>query len=169
MICKSSGVECTLGCGEDGSPFSPCQGTPWAGYLSGTPVEPVQGKVEDGGGLRFNEGKRDYTLIPDDALAYLADLFTLGARKYAPRNWERGMKYTNVMKSLDRHWAAFKSGEDRDPESTLYHMVHVVWNAMALLTYQLRGIGEDDRYKVPLPPVPDYNAMTPGASNKAAQ
>lgn len=126
----------------------------------------------DGKGLRFNKGKRDFTLIPPDALAYLADLFTLGAMKYAPRNWERGMKYTDVMKSLDRHWNAFKSGEDRDmgtpadPGSTLYHMVHVVWNAMALLTYQLRGIGEDDRYKVAMPETPDYAAMTPGANRE---
>lgn len=129
------------------------------------PTSPAQA---DGGGLRFNGGKRDFTLIPPDALAYLADLFTIGAKKYAPRNWERGMKYSNIMTSLERHWFAFKSGEDHDPESKLYHMVHVVWNAMALLTYQLRGIGEDDRYKVPLPPTPDYDAMNAGASGTLA-
>lgn len=128
---------------------------------------PETGPAVDGKGLRYNAGKRDFTLIPPDALAYLADLFTIGARKYAPRNWERGMAYSNVMTSLDRHWNAFKSGEDRDPESTLYHMVHVCWNAMALLTYQLRGIGEDDRYKNPLPPTPDYDAMTAGGTGKS--
>lgn len=121
----------------------------------------------DNKGLRYNKGKRDFTLIPPDALAYLADLFTMGAMKYAPRNWERGMKYSDVMASLDRHWNAFKSGEDHDGESGLYHMVHVCWNAMALLTYQLRGIGKDDRYKVRMPDTPNYETMANGPATTA--
>ncbi len=155
-------------CPVDHTPCSLRCGAGVCAYAVEKPASaPETGPVVDGGGLRYNAGKRDFSLIPNDALAYLADLFTIGARKYAPRNWERGMAYSNVIKSLDRHWMAFKSGEDRDAESTLYHMVHVVWNAMALLTYQLRGIGEDDRYKNPLPPTPDYDAMTPGDSGKA--
>lgn len=128
---------------------------------------PETAPAVDGGGLRYNAGKRDYSLIPTDALAYLADLFTLGALKYEARNWERGMKYSDMIKSLDRHWNAFKSGEDRDPESTLYHAVHITWNAMAILTYQLRGIGVDDRSKHPLPPTPDYDAMNAGGTGKS--
>lgn len=102
-------------------------------------------------GLRFNEGKRRFDLIPPDAMAALADLFTIGARKYAERNWERGMAYSKVIASLDRHWNDFKAGIDRDPETGCLHITHVVWNAMALLTFKLRGIGVDDRQKVPMP------------------
>lgn len=165
-ICPKDYATCSLGCAVG----RPCKRR----FEPTAPTElpasaPESGPPADGKGLRYNVGKRDFTLIPPDALAYLADLFTVGARKYAPRNWERGMKYSNVMTSLDRHWNAFKSGEDHDPESTLYHMVHVCWNAMALLTYQLRGIGEDDRYKNPLPPTPDYDAMNAGGNGKSNQ
>lgn len=110
-------------------------------------------------GLRFNEGKRRFDLIPPDAMAALADLFTIGARKYAERNWERGMAYSKVIASLDRHWNDFKAGVDRDPETGCLHITHVVWNAMALLTFKLRGIGIDDRMKVKMPRqigVPDH-------------
>lgn len=104
-----------------------------------------------GEGLRFNKGKRRYDLIPVDALAALADLFTIGANKYAERNWEKGMSYQSVIASLDRHWNDFKAGIDRDPETGCLHITHVVWNAMALLTFMLRGIGTDDRVKVTMP------------------
>lgn len=104
-----------------------------------------------GEGLRFNKGKRRYDLIPVDALAALADLFTIGANKYAERNWEKGMAYSSVAASLDRHWNDFKAGIDRDPETGCLHITHVVWNAMALLTFHLRGIGRDDRVKVTMP------------------
>lgn len=102
-------------------------------------------------GLRYNEGKRRFDLIPPDAMAALADLFTIGAQKYAERNWERGMAYSKVIASLDRHWNDFKAGIDRDPETGCLHITHVVWNAMALLTFKLRGIGIDDRKVVKMP------------------
>ena len=110
-----------------------------------------------GEGLRYNKGKRRFDLIPPDALAALADLFTIGARKYAERNWEKGMDYSNVIQSLDRHWNDFKAGIDRDPETGCLHITHVVWNAMALLTFQLRGIGTDNRCKVAMPNPPESN------------
>jgi hypothetical protein len=102
-------------------------------------------------GLRFNEGKRRFDLIPPDGLAALADLFTIGSRKYAERNWEKGMKFSNVFASLERHYQSWKAGEDRDPETGQLHIIHVAWNALVLAVYQLRGIGEDDRVKVKLP------------------
>jgi hypothetical protein len=105
----------------------------------------------DNSGLRFNAGKRRFDLIPPDAMAALADLFTIGAQKYAERNWEKGMKYSNVIASLDRHWNDFKAGIERDPETGCLHITHVVWNAMALLTFKLRGIGIDDRQKIKMP------------------
>lgn len=105
-------------------------------------------------GLRYNKGKRRFDLIPPDSLALLADLLTVGAEKYAERNWEIGMPYKDAMGSLERHYQAWKSGEDRDPESGMSHMVHVFCNAMFLATWELRGVGTDDRVKVKMPDVP---------------
>lgn len=105
-------------------------------------------------GLRYNKGKRRYDLLPPDALAVLTDVLTVGAEKYAERNWEAGMPYKDALGSLERHLQAWKAGEDNDKESGLPHLAHVMCNAMFLLTWQLRNLGEDDRVKVRMPDAP---------------
>lgn len=96
-------------------------------------------------GKRYNEGKPRVDLIPGDALLSLGDVFAMGAEKYGERNWELGMKWTTVLASMLRHTYKFMIGQDRDEESGLLHTQHIAWNALALLTYQLREIGDDDR------------------------
>jgi hypothetical protein len=98
-------------------------------------------------GLRFNAGKLRYDLIPPDALKVLAQVFGKGAEKYAPRNWELGLSWMDTYASLMRHLQAWAEGEETDPESELPHVAHATWNAMALLTFGLRGTGTDDRMK----------------------
>lgn len=105
-------------------------------------------------GLRYNKGKRRYDLLPPDSLAVLADVLTVGAEKYAERNWEAGMPYKDALGSLERHLQDWKAGEDNDKESGLSHLAHVMCNAMFLLTWQLRNLGEDDRVKVRMPDAP---------------
>ena len=99
----------------------------------------------DGKGLRYNAGKAPMHLLPVDALLALADVYAFGAKKYAPRNWERGMDWSKCYDSLMRHLFAYQQGIDRDEETKLLHTAHLAWNAIALLTYQIRGIGNDDR------------------------
>jgi hypothetical protein len=99
----------------------------------------------DNSGLRYDEGKPPMHLLPWDTLLELAHIYGRGAIKYAPRNWEKGMNWSRVFDSLTRHAAAWNNGQDIDRESFQLHMLHVAWNALALATYQLRGIGVDDR------------------------
>ena len=96
-------------------------------------------------GLRYNEGKPRVDLLPPDALLALGEVYEVGAKKYAERNWEKGMSWQTVLGCLLRHTFKFMLGEDRDEESGLLHSQHIAWNALALLTYQLRNIGIDDR------------------------
>ena len=96
-------------------------------------------------GLRYNAGKLRYDLIPPDALEVLAGIFTMGAKKYTARNWEKGFVWTECYASLMRHLQEWAKGEDFDDESGFPHMGHVMWNAMALTTFQLRKVGVDDR------------------------
>jgi hypothetical protein len=113
----------------------------------------------DNGGLRYDANKPMMHLLPPDALLALAEVYTKACTpttmypqgKYPKRNWERGMDWSKVTDSLERHLMAFKMGEDKDRESGLLHAAHMAWNAMALLTYQLRKIGVDDRL-VTVPP-----------------
>lgn len=99
----------------------------------------------DGGGLRKDEGKPRTDLIPTDALLELSKLYAVGATKYADRNWERGMPFSKVYGPLTRHLFKWWMGENIDSESGLSHMTHVAWNAIALMTYEIRHIGIDDR------------------------
>lgn len=94
---------------------------------------------------RFDKGKLRYELIPADSLRELALVFTRGADKYGDRNWEKGMSWSRCEGSLKRHVEAWKSGEIFDKETGCHHMAMAAWNALALVSYELRGVGTDDR------------------------
>jgi hypothetical protein len=95
--------------------------------------------------LRFDAGKARYELIPADALEALAKVYTVGAQKYADRNWEKGMSWGRCFGSLMRHSWAFWRGETIDPETGCHHMAMAAWNCFALCSYSLRKAGTDDR------------------------
>jgi hypothetical protein len=63
------------------------------------------------------------------------------------RNWEHGMKWSRVYGALLRHLTAWWGGEDKDPETGRSHLWHVACCVTFLLTYEMRGAGEDDRWK----------------------
>ena len=96
-------------------------------------------------GLRYDQGKNQLDLIPSEWIEGLGLVLTMGANKYEPRNWEKGMKWGKVMGPLLRHAMKFWRGEQNDDESDLHHMLHVAWNALALYSYDLHKVGEDDR------------------------
>ena len=106
----------------------------------------------DNGGLRDNAGKPRYDLLEPHAIAELVRVFTAGAAKYKAHNWLRGMDWSKCDASLQRHLAAWRMGEDRDPETGCLHMAHVAWNALALVSYKLLGLGVDDRFHQPKDP-----------------
>jgi hypothetical protein len=100
---------------------------------------------QQGEGLRFNQGKSRYDLIPAFAQEQYARVLTKGAEKYAERNWERGMPWSKVLASLERHLYAIKRGEDVDPETGLLHSAHVMTNAAFLTEYYKIFPQGDDR------------------------
>ncbi len=96
-------------------------------------------------GLRYNEGKLPYDLIPFEAEEGLARVLAHGAKKYAARNWEKGMDWSIPYGAMRRHQAAWWNGEKIDKESGLPHMAHILCNAAFLLAYEQRQVGTDDR------------------------
>lgn len=98
-----------------------------------------EGRKDDSGKLRFD-------LVPPDALAELVRVYTVGAAKYAPRNWEQGISFGRVFAALMRHAWAWWRGEENDPEDGISHMAHAAWNCMTLLAFSLRRKDQfDDR------------------------
>lgn len=79
------------------------------------------------------------------ARAMLAQVAGYGGRKYDRLNYLKGYDWSLSIDALHRHMLAFESGEDFDDESGMPHMAHVAWHALALVSFQMRGIGNDDR------------------------
>lgn len=103
-------------------------------------------------GLRYNDGKLRFDLLPRYAMKELASVLTQGANKYAERNWERGMAWSTVLASMKRHIHAFETGEDFDRESGCLHMGHVVANATFLTEYyQIYPEGDDRPHNYLIP------------------
>lgn len=99
-------------------------------------------------GLRYNEGKIRYDLLPPFSIEQLAKVLGKGAEKYVDRNWELGMRWSKVIASLKRHLAAVERGEDYDHETGLLHAAHILTNA-AFLTeyYKIYPQGDDRPHK----------------------
>lgn len=98
-------------------------------------------------GKRFDQGKSRMSLVPFVAIRAIGDVYAYGEKKYAAWNWAKGMKWSRVSDSMLRHYERFQMGEERDEESGLLHTAHLAWNAITLLSYELLGLGEDDRWK----------------------
>jgi len=107
-------------------------------------VKLIKPAKADGGGLRFDTGKNRLELIPPEWDWALGDILTKGAQKYADRNWERGMPWSKIIGPMKRHYNKFLAGERYDPETGCHHLGMVAWNALALMTYDIREIGEND-------------------------
>lgn len=95
--------------------------------------------------LRYNSGKRKWALVDFKSLESMVEVLEFGEEKYNKWNWKKGMPVTEVSESLLRHMFAFLSGEDKDPESGIDHLGHIMSNTM-FLSYIMREKSEyDDR------------------------
>lgn len=97
---------------------------------------------------RYNSGKLQWSLVDFKSLEPLVRVLEYGAMKYAPHNYKKGLPITETCESLLRHTIAFLEGEDKDPESGLDHVGHIMANAM-FLAYNMREKKEiyDNRFK----------------------
>jgi len=92
-------------------------------------------------GVKYDENKPRYDLIPHAALREVADVLTMGAAKYSDDNWKRvdGLRQRYTA-ALMRHTEAWRSGERIDPESGRSHLAHVICNAMFLMWADEEGL-----------------------------
>lgn len=102
-------------------------------------------RIVESEGRKNDAGKIRLDLIPPEATVALGKVLTMGAAKYADRNWEKGFNWSRSIAALKRHLTAWEAGENTDPESGYSHMWHVLCNAAFLVTFEARNIGTDDR------------------------
>lgn len=90
-------------------------------------------------------GKAPYDLIAPEMLHAMAAVLDFGAKKYAPRNWEKGMRWGRCFSALMRHLWSWWRGEKMDTETGMSHLWHAACCLMFLVAYEARSIGDDDR------------------------
>jgi len=95
--------------------------------------------------LRYNEGKNRLGLIPPEILEELGKVLSYGALKYSANNWQKGLPFSSVLDSLERHITAFRKGESIDAESGCHHLGHAACNIAFLLNYSKTHPEMDDR------------------------
>lgn len=105
-------------------------------------VNPVPEKL-----IHKDSGKLPVGLVPPEAIEALARVLEFGSLKYEPRGWESGMEWSRIYASALRHLLKWGRKEDVDSESGLPHIEHALCNLAFLVTYAIRGVGEDDRPK----------------------
>lgn len=84
-------------------------------------------------------------LLPWDVIWEDAKLYAVGAQKYEERNWERGYQWSLSFAALIRHALKFWLGESIDPESGCHHLAAVRFHAAALMRFERKYPGLDDR------------------------
>ena len=98
-------------------------------------------------GRKDDAGKHPHHLIAPEIQDALAQVLDFGARKYEPRNWEKGMAWSRPFSALMRHMWAWWRGDAKDPETGMSHLWHAACCIMFLVAYEARQDGEDDRPK----------------------
>ena len=100
-----------------------------------------------GGAIRYSQGKMPWRLLPWDAMHEVVRVFQAGCGKYAPRNWEEGLSFDETFDSMMRHATDWYMGEEwNKKDGNVHHLAQVIWNALVLLAFTLRGRKDlDDR------------------------
>ena len=94
--------------------------------------------------VKDDDDKLRFDLIPAKPLEKLARVYTIGAKKYSPRNWEKGLSWGRVFAAMCRHTWAWWRGETHDPDGQ-HHLSSVAWCAFALMEYETTHPELDDR------------------------
>jgi len=87
-------------------------------------------------GIKFDGDKLRYDLIPVIPMALVAEVYTIGAKKYADRNWEAGIDFDRILGAIERHFQQYKAGEKVDREDGQHHLASVVWGALCLMEFE---------------------------------
>lgn len=85
-----------------------------------------------------------YDLIPNFGLEEVHKVFTDKLNKYQKNQWIQGLKWSDVLNSLEYHLMEFKKGSDYNREGLL-NIAEVAMNALILADYYQTFPQGDDR------------------------
>lgn len=111
----------------------------------------------DTGGQKCTKLAR-FDLIPTAPLWELAEHYGKGARKYEPRQWEKGYAWSLSYQAMQRHVNLYWSGEDYDTckpdcpkdcaqHTGSHHLAAAAWHCFTLMEFARTHPEKDDRVK----------------------
>lgn len=84
-------------------------------------------------GKKNDKGKARWDLLDMQFIGEVVNVLKAGAEKYGANNWQAVEDAENrYFAALMRHIAAYRNGEDNDPEDGLPHLAHAACNLMFL-------------------------------------
>ena len=104
--------------------------------------EPAYDLTDDGKGKKYDSGKSmvgTLCRVFPRALLGVGQCIAFGTKKYPkPDNWKLVENaFTRYQDSMMRHYLKFLAGQEKDSETKLLHLKHMVWNALAVLELYL--------------------------------
>ncbi len=97
------------------------------------------------GGLKFDTGKPDLSLVPLSALEGMAKAFMVGEKKYGRGQYKKGFESHRLVAAVLRHVTAWNDGETLDPETGNNHLWHALASLAMLLECEKIGTLKDTR------------------------
>ena len=93
-------------------------------------------------GVKHDDGKLDYTLLPYEALQEVVKVLMYGAQKYPEAdNWKRVEDpRKRYNKAAFRHLFAEVNNEALDKESGLYHLAHAICSNLFALHFAIKDL-----------------------------
>lgn len=88
------------------------------------------------------DDKLMWELLPLQDIEDVVRVFTAGAKKYGPNNWQNlDNGYERYKAALLRHLVEHEKGNWIDSDTGCIHLAQVVWNAIAILHIEKKNHG----------------------------
>lgn len=87
-------------------------------------------------GLKYDDGKLRWDLLPYDLIEEVVKVLTYGAKKYDDNNWQLvNNAEDRYFAAAIRHIVAWKKGEKYDKETGINHLAHAICNLLFLMYF----------------------------------
>ena len=88
----------------------------------------------------YKDHKLRWDLLPLAEIEDIVRVYTAGADKYGPNNWQ-GLPdgYNRYKGAMLRHLIEYEKGNPVDEETGCLHLAQVAWNAIAMLYFSKRN------------------------------
>jgi hypothetical protein len=83
-------------------------------------------------GVKHDQDKPDYSLLPFGAVDQIVKVLTYGAKKYDRFNWQY-VEDARYQAAAMRHFSSYMQGEKYDPESGIHHLAHMATSILFLI------------------------------------